>query len=205
MDAKSHEAVGGETAIAEIVHVLDELARNVMHGEGEKLFLGEAGVAQSFHALNVIGAGGKREFAAAFPVLEAAVKAHDSGVAAQLEMDGVIFCRGETGVEADEVADIVCVAPVAVVSPTGALDFEIDADTFRAGQKFGVPIALDAAVGRATLGPQDQYRSGQRQDSEAHHEFTQGSPRKRFVDGHARAITTQVHVLKRTPMCIVLA
>src|SRR5271163_546772 len=87
VDAEGHEFVGAEVAIAEVVHVLDELARDVMNREGEKLLLVQAGVAERFHPLDVIRAGGKTELAAAFAVAEAAVKTHDSGIAAQLEMD----------------------------------------------------------------------------------------------------------------------
>ena len=82
MDAEGHEIVGAEILVADIGHVLDELARNVMNREGKKLFLIQAGVAELFHSRDVIGAGGKGEFAAAVAVAEAAVKAHGAGVAA---------------------------------------------------------------------------------------------------------------------------
>ena len=63
-------------------------------------FLGKIRVAERFHPLHVFRAGGKGELAAAFAVVEAAVKAHDAGVAAQLEVDGGIFRGGEAGIEA---------------------------------------------------------------------------------------------------------
>jgi hypothetical protein len=102
-----------------------------MDGEGEELLLREVCVAERFHALHVFGAGGKTEFAAALAVVEAAVKTDDSGVAAQLEVNGGVFRGGQARVEAGEVTDLVRVAPVLVMAPAGALDLEIDAYAIR--------------------------------------------------------------------------
>ena len=41
MNAKRHEIIRAEIAVADAVHVLDELAGNVMDGEGEELLPGK--------------------------------------------------------------------------------------------------------------------------------------------------------------------
>ena len=82
-----------------------------MNRERKELLLGKIRVAERFHPLHIFRAGGKGELAAAFAVAEAAVKAHDSSIAAQLEVNGGILGGGETGIEAREVAEFVRVAP----------------------------------------------------------------------------------------------
>src|SRR5580700_8112895 len=98
-----------------------------MNGKREELLFGEVRVAERLHSLDVIRAGGEAELAAAFAVVEAAVKIHSSGIAAQLEVDGGVFPKGEARIEAVEVADFVGVAPRLVMAPGGALQFEIHA------------------------------------------------------------------------------
>src|SRR5580704_13420521 len=149
VDAKGHEVVLAEIAVAGFADVLDELARDVMHREGEKLLWGEAGIAERFHALDVIGTGGECKFAATIAVAEAAVEAHGSGVAAQLKVNRGVFGAGNVAIEADEVADFVGVAPGTVVAPAGALDFEVEASAVRAGIEPGRPVAVNGVVGGA--------------------------------------------------------
>src|SRR5579864_8774902 len=127
MNAKGHELIGILRAIAGVGHVLYELAGDVVHGEAEKLLIRESRIAEGFHALDVIAARCKREFAVTFAAVEAAVKADGSGIAAHFEVDLRVFRGGEAGVEAGEVGEFVAVTPATVMSPGGSVELELEA------------------------------------------------------------------------------
>src|SRR5579872_2041549 len=133
MNAKGHELIGILRAIAGVGHVLYELAGDVVHGEAEKLLIRESRIAEGFHALDVVAVRCEGEFTVAFAAVEAAVKADGSGIAAHFEMDLRVFRGGQAGVEAGEVAELVRVAPAAVVAPTGAIEFELEAGALGRG------------------------------------------------------------------------
>ena len=148
VNAEGHEVVGAEILVAGVAQVLDELARDVVDREREEVLLREPGIAERFHSLYVIGAGGEGKFAAAVAISKAAVEVHRSGVAAQLEVDGRIFCRRDVGIEADEVADLVSVAPGAVLTPTGRTrDLKIEAAAAGPSVEPGGPVTVNAVIG----------------------------------------------------------
>jgi hypothetical protein len=176
VNAEGHEIVGAEILVADVGHVLNELARNVMNRKGKKLFLIQARVAELFHSGDVIGAGGKGEFSAAVAVAEAAVKAHRAGVASQLEMYGRILCGGDAGVEADEVADFVGVAPGVVMAPAGgALDLEIEAAAGGTFVEFGRPVSVNGVVGSSARNTRRESRRHQECRREPQGEFMHGT------------------------------